>query len=154
MVALTIRENLSRGEIPPMPESQQPDAESQGFQLPPVGSIAWQDLTVSNAPEVRDFYCQVVGLTYTDHDMGDYNDYNINLPDGSQTVAGICHARGGNANVPPQWLVYIVVEDVAESARRCVELGGKMVDGPRDMDGQTFCVIQDPAGAVAALISG
>ena len=47
--------------------------------------------------------------------MGDYADYNINLPDGSSTVAGICHARGSNADVPPQWLVYIVVEDVARS---------------------------------------
>ena len=28
---------------------------------PRIGSIVWQDLTVPNAPEVRDFYCQVVG---------------------------------------------------------------------------------------------
>ena len=135
-----------------MTEPQQPAEEPQDFAMPPVGSIAWQDLTVPNAPEARDFYCQVVGWTYTDHDMGDYNDYNINLPDGSQTVAGICHARDGNANVPPHWLVYIVVADVAQSANKCVELGGKVIDGPREMGGQTFCVIQDPAGAVAALI--
>ena len=134
---------------PEMPNEQ----ENQGFQMPPVGSIAWQDLTVPNAPEIRDFYCQVVGWSYTDHDMGDYADYNINLPDGSSTVAGICHARGPNANVPPQWLVYIVVDDVARSAQRCVELGGQVVDGPREMGGQTFCVIRDPAGAVAALIN-
>jgi predicted enzyme related to lactoylglutathione lyase len=118
---------------------------------PKIGSIVWQDLTVSNAPEVRDFYCQVVGWTYTDHDMEDYNDFNINLPGTAETVAGICHARGTNANIPPQWLVYISVADVAESARRCEELGGKVIDGPRSMGGATFCVIQDPAGAVAAL---
>ncbi len=135
-----------------MTEPQQPADEPQGFELPPVGSVLWQDLTVPNAPEIRDFYCQVVGWTYTDHDMGDYADYNINLPDGSHTVAGICHARDSNANVPPQWLIYIVVENVDESVRRCVELGGKVVDGPREMGGQRFCVIQDPAGAVAALI--
>ena len=137
-----------------MTESRQPDAEHQDFELPPPGSIAWQDLTVPNAAAVRDFYCQVVGWTYTDHDMGDYADYNINLPDGSRTVAGICHAQGGNAGIPAQWLVYIVVEDVAQSVQRCIELGGKVIDGPRDMGGQSFCVIQDPAGAVAALIGG
>ena len=118
---------------------------------PRIGSIVWQDLTVSNAPEVRDFYCQVVGWTYTDHDMEEYNDFNINLPGTAETVAGICHARGTNANIPPQWLVYISVADVAESARRCEELGGKVIDGPRTMGGATFCVIQDPAGAIAAL---
>ena len=119
---------------------------------PKIGSIVWQDLTVPNAPEVRDFYCQVVGWTYTDHDMEEYNDYDINLPDTGQTVAGICHARGSNANVPPQWLVYISIADVAESALRCQELGGSVIDGPRTMGQWSFCVIQDPAGAVAALI--
>ena len=118
---------------------------------PKIGSIVWQDLTVSNAPEVRDFYCQAVGWTYTDHDMEEYNDFNINLPGTAETVAGICHARGTNANIPPQWLIYISVADVAESARRCEELGGKVIDGPRTMGGATFCVIQDPAGAIAAL---
>ena len=119
---------------------------------PKIGSIVWQDLTVPNAPEVRDFYCQVVGWTYADHDMEEYNDYDMNLPDTGQTVAGICHARGSNSNVPPQWLVYISVADVAESARRCQELGGSVIDGPRTMAQWSFCVIQDPAGAVAALI--
>ena len=125
---------------------------SPGFEMPPVGSIAWQNLTVANAAEVRDFYCQVVGWTYTDHDMGNYSDYNINRPHTSETVAGICHARDSNANVPPQWLVYISVADVTESAQRCLDLGGRVLDGPRSMGSQSFCVIQDPAGAMAALI--
>ena len=118
---------------------------------PRIGSIVWQDLIVPNASEVRDFYCQVVGWTYTDHDMEEYNDFNINLPGTAETIAGICHARGTNANIPPQWLVYISVADMAESARLCEELVGKVIDGPRPMGGATFCVIQDPAGAVAAL---
>ncbi len=121
-------------------------------ELPGPGSIVWQDLTVPDAPAVRDFYCQVVGWTYTGHDMGDYQDFNINHPETGQTVAGICHRQGSNANLPAQWLVYIVVADVAESTRRCLDLGGQVLDGPRTMDGQSFCVIQDPAGAVAALI--
>ena len=67
-------------------------------------------------------------------------------------VAGICHARGSNAGLPPQWLVYIQVASVAASARMCQDLGGKVLDGPRRMGAQDFCVIQDPAGAVAALM--
>ena len=135
-----------------MTEPQQPNDESPELELPPVGSIAWQDLTVANAAEVRDFYCQVVGWTYTDHDMGNYSDYNINRSDTGETVAGICHARDSNANLPPQWLVYISVADVAQSAQRCVDLGGRVLDGPRSMGSQSFCVIQDPSGAMAALI--
>ena len=121
---------------------------------PAVGSITWRDLTVPNAEEIRDFYGRVVGWESTEHDMGEYADFNINLPGSGQTVAGICHARGPNAKVPPQWLIYITVADVEESARRCVEGGGEVVDGPRSMGEYTFCVIRDPAGAACALISG
>lgn len=119
-----------------------------------VGTVTWRDLTVPNASEIRDFYCEVVGWKSTDHDMGDYADYVMTPPDGGEAAGGICHARGTNANVPPQWLIYITVEDVDASARRCVELGGKIMDGPRMMGRHNFCVIQDPAGAMAALITG
>ena len=84
--------------------------------------------------------------------MGDYNDFNMNAPDSGKTMAGICHARGFNAALPAQWLVYINVANVNESAQRVVELGGKIISGPKDMGGYgRCCVIQDPAGAVAAL---
>lgn len=120
---------------------------------PPIGAIVWQDLTVADAVGVRDFYRQVVGWNAEPQSMGDYDDYNMQQPADGRTVAGICHARGPNARIPPQWLVYIQVQDVQASARACVELGGKVLDGPRPMGGGQFCVIQDPAGAVAALIS-
>jgi predicted enzyme related to lactoylglutathione lyase len=68
-------------------------------------------------------------------------------------VGGICHARGSNSNLPPQWLIYVQVEDVARSAERCVELGGTVLDGPRSLGESRFCVIQDPAGAVMGLMS-
>lgn len=120
---------------------------------PAVGSITWRDFTVKDAEKVRDFYSKVVGWKSSPVDMGGYNDFNMNLPGSGETVAGICHARGPNAKLPAQWLIYITVEDVDESAKRCVELGGKIIDGPKPMGDNLYCVIQDPAGAVAALVS-
>ncbi|MCB0196740.1 MAG: VOC family protein [Anaerolineae bacterium] len=119
---------------------------------PKTGMIVWQDLTVDNAEEIKDFYSRVVGWQTTAQPMGDYDDFNISAPDDEAVIAGICHARESNANLPPQWLIYIAVDDVAASAQRCVELGGKIIDGPRLMGESNFCVIQDPAGAVVALI--
>ena len=117
-----------------------------------VGAIGWTDLTVSNAEEVRDFYSAVVGWKSSPVKMGDYSDFSMNLPASGDPVAGVCHARGTNANLPSQWLLYIVVEDVEKSAARCEELGGKVVAAPKGMGSQgRYCVIQDPAGAVAAL---
>ena len=67
-------------------------------------------------------------------------------------MAGVCHARGANADLPAQWMVYIVVETIDTSRKHCEELGGKLLTPVKDMGGQgRYCVIQDPAGAVAAL---
>lgn len=120
---------------------------------PQIGAVEWTDLTVVDAEYVKDFYCDVVGWASTDVSMGQYNDFNINLPDSNTTIAGICHARGTNSNLPPQWLVYVRVEDVTKSSEKCIELGGEVIDGPKKMGNGLFCVIKDPAGAVLALVS-
>lgn len=119
-----------------------------------LGAIVWRDLTVPDAASVRDFYSEVVGWDVKPHDMGDYEDYEMVAKGTGETVAGVCHARGTNANVPPHWMVYVTVADVEASATRCVELGGEVVDGPRPMGGQPFCIVKDPAGAVIGLIQG
>lgn len=118
---------------------------------PVIGSVVWRDLTVPNAEEVKNFYCEVVGWKANLHHSCD--DYNIHQADG-EVMAGICYAKGTNANVPPQWLLYVTVESVEKSAAKCVEMGGKILDGPRMMGTNLFCVIQDPAGAVMGLIEG
>lgn len=118
-----------------------------------IGTIEWCDLTVNNAPQIKDFYSDVVGWQSTPESMGDYEDFSITLPESSDTVAGICHARGSNSNLPAQWLMYVRVENVKTSAEKCIALGGEILDGPRVMCGNQFCVIKDPAGAVLALVS-
>jgi predicted enzyme related to lactoylglutathione lyase len=116
------------------------------------GRVVWQDLTVGDAEGVRDFYKQVVGWESTGEDMGGYEDHVMLAQGGDEGVAGICHARGVNSATPPQWLIYISVANLGVSIDRCLALGGKVIDGPRKMGATPFCVIQDPAGAVCALI--
>ena len=77
-----------------------------------VGKILWQDLTVPNAEEIRKFYQKIIGWDCLPEDMDGYNDFHMVLPSTGNSVAGICHARGVNADVPPVWLVYINVENV------------------------------------------
>ena len=120
---------------------------------PEIGSINWFDLTIENAEALRDFYSAVVGWTFSEVEMGGYQDFCMSLPEDGKTIAGICHARGLNASLPPQWLVYITVEDLDQSITKCKELGGIILSGPRDLGSYgRICVIRDPAGAVAALI--
>ena len=116
------------------------------------GKIVWLDLTVDNAEQVKDFYSHVVGWTATDLSMGDYKDYLIAPAPDEEPTAGICHSRGPNANMPPQWLTYVVVDNVDKCIDTCKALGGQLLDGPRMMGKSRCIVIQDPAGAVLALI--
>lgn len=118
---------------------------------PAIGGIEWCDLTVPNADNIQGFYADVVGWKTEPVSMGEYSDFNVNLPGTGDTVAGICHARGVNADLPPQWLIYVRVASVPASVERCLALGGKVVDGPKSMGDSEMCVIQDPAGAVMAL---
>ena len=121
---------------------------------PEIGSIAWTDLTIENAQEVRDFYARVVGWEASPVDMGDYSDFNMSSPGNGEVRAGICHSRGGNAGLPTQWMNYVIVADVDASCELCVELGGRVLAGPKEMGGYgRYSVIEDPAGAVMALFT-
>ncbi|MBC8425889.1 VOC family protein [bacterium] len=123
-----------------------------GNARPPVGAIGWLDLTVPDAGPVRDFYAGVVGWTPAPVPMDDYEDFAMLTADG-EPAAGVCHARGSNAGMPPQWLAYVTVENLEASMAKCRELGGEVVEGPRGLgDFGTFCVVKDPAGAVLAIV--
>jgi uncharacterized protein len=119
---------------------------------PAVGSIGWVDLTIPDAEGVRDFYAEVVGWQPEALDMGSYSDFLMKEPESDKPVTGVCHARGGNADLPPQWLVYFVVADLDASLAAVAQRGGKALSAIRSM-GPTarYALIQDPAGAVCML---
>lgn len=116
-----------------------------------VGKIGWIDITVDNASGLRDFYAEVTGWKPENVNMGEYRDFVMAMPGNGEPAAGICHSRGDNAELPAQWLIYIIVADVDDSAAECANRGGKVLLGPKPLSGGRFCVIEDPSGAVAAL---
>lgn len=116
-----------------------------------AGAITWTDLTVPEAEELAGFYADVVGWTSDPTSMGDYDDYTMVRPHDGEGVAGVCHARGTNSGIPAQWLLYVTVDDLDTSLKRCDALGGDIVRVPASLAGGRFAIIQDPAGAVMAL---
>ncbi len=83
-----------------------------------------------------------------------YADYNMCCDDGNP-AAGVCHARGVNLGLPPIWMIYLPVGDLAESIRRALEGGGKIIKTTRGADGEyAYAVVQDPVGACLALVPG
>jgi predicted enzyme related to lactoylglutathione lyase len=114
-------------------------------------AIGWHDLTIPDAAALRDFYASVMGWRPEPVNMGGYSDYNMVDPATGHPVAGICHSRGVNNGLPPQWLIYFVIDDIEASVARCTAEGGDIVSPVRSSGGSLYCVIRDPAGAVSAL---
>ena len=83
--------------------------------------------------------------------MGNYDDFLIKNPDDNEVIAGICHAKGVNKDLPAQWLMYITVENLDESLQTCKKLGGKVLGEKRKMGEEYYCLIKDPAGAFVML---
>jgi uncharacterized protein len=148
------------GIIPVVPAEALPpsDGAASPDMAAPVGRICWLDLTVSDASVTRDFYRQVVEWSVQEIEIEDggegYTDYNMLGEDGNP-AAGICHARGSNADLPPVWMIYMPVGDLAESLRRVEEEGGKVIKAMRGKDGEyMYAAIQDPVGVYLALMPG
>ena len=116
-----------------------------------IGAIGWMDLTVKDADATRDFYSSVVGWKTESISMGDYKDYCMLSPEDGIVRTGICNAKGENAGIPAQWIMYINVKNLDESINAVEQGGGKVVNGPRDMGESRFCIIEDPAGACVGL---
>lgn len=107
--------------------------------------VAWVDLTVEDATTSRDFWARVVGFDGAEPvEMGGYADFTLTRD--NRPVAGVCHRRGVNANLPPVWLVYFSVDDLPAALAEVQTHGGRVLErrGP-------MAVVADPSGAVAAL---
>ena len=117
-----------------------------------IGAVGWFDLTIPNADELRDFYSKVTGWRSEPLSMGEYNDYVMKTPETDRAVAGVCHARGTNKDLPPQWMIYINVKNIGDSIKTCESLGGSVLMDIKEMgEYGKYCFIKDPAGAVCAL---
>ena len=115
-----------------------------------IGEMAWLDLSVKNAEQVKGFYQEVIGWTAAPCSMGEYNDYTM-MSSSGEAVGGVCHAQGVNADLPPAWLPYFLVADIEKSTAQVVSQGGEMVSEIKSMGSDKYAVIKDPAGAVCAI---
>ena len=118
--------------------------------MPKRGSIGGLELTVQDAEATKDFYAAVCGWKPQPQYMGDYADFNMLDADGN-AVAGVCHARGANINLPRMWLPYVVVASLENAVAAAEESGGTVLEKRVESSGAGMAVVQDPAGACFAL---
>lgn len=111
------------------------------------GSFSWIELATTGQTAAKQFYNALFGWEPVDYPMGPDNVYTMFKIDGKDAAA--CFTIGPHeSSIPAHWQLYVAVESADDAAARAKQLGGKIVEGPFDV--QTFgrmAVLQDPTGA-------
>lgn len=122
-----------------------------------AGRIVWHDL-LTNTPEAsRTFYSELFGWEFEapgiDLGFGTERSYMIIRHDG-RIIGGMVdtNALGRKENIS-QWVTTMSVVDVDRAVSGVVDAGGKVLTAPVVLqDRGTLAVIEDPTGALFALI--
>ena len=129
-----------------------------------ISDMAWMDLSVPNAEQVKDFYQKVLGWQSEAVNMScggeAYADFAMRSKHGGSSkesstdnsfVTGVCHAKGANEDMPAVWLPYFLVTDIEVAVTRVKNEGGELVTKIKAMGEDKYVVIKDPSGAQCAL---
>lgn len=118
------------------------------------GVFSFNELITSDLESAKKFYGELFGWEFKETETIYGNSYLLAMI-GDKVVAGML-LREGNIpdDVALQWDTYVTVDDVDASARKVLEIGGKVMLPPTDISGVgRFCVITDPQGVGFNLIT-
>jgi predicted enzyme related to lactoylglutathione lyase len=114
------------------------------------GALCWNELYTTDIEAAQSFYSGVFGWEYQPFE---------NSPDPYFVIMNQGRGNGGirglaQPGMPPNWLVYLAVEDIDAALAKVGELGGSTMMGPIDIGIAKIGIVQDPQGAVFALYAG
>ena len=119
------------------------------------GSYGWCELNTRGVPGAAEFYGAVFGwtskLAETSTAEMPYTEWMLD----GQRLGGAVDMADSNmpAEVPPHWLVYFNVTNLAATVARVTELGGSVKLDAHDYPGGKFAIVADPAGATFGLMA-
>lgn len=106
-------------------------------------SLVWNELQTREVDAAIVFYNQVFGWTGRRSEPG-----YVGLAVDDRRQAGILPLDESRANIPSNWAVYFLVDDVAGTVQRARDLGAEIHVPETALDDQSsFAVIRDPQGA-------
>ena len=117
------------------------------------GEFCWNELITSDPDAAKKFYGELFGWETTDMDMGEmtYTMFRApGAPEGPEGMAGGM-MKSPMPEMPPFWLSYVVVTDVAATLEKAESLGATVVKGVTELPMGTFAVYTDPQGATFAI---
>ena len=123
------------------------------FDKHPAGNFVWFELSTNDQAAAKSFYTSLLGWEAQDMPMGPGMIYTILRLKGRDTAgASTMKAEDRQVGIPPNWLMYIAVENADAAVASALEHGGNPMSPAFDVPGVgRMAVIQDPAGAIFAV---
>jgi predicted enzyme related to lactoylglutathione lyase len=116
-----------------------------------VGRFSWHELMTSDYQKAFDFYSALFGWNRTTAmDMGGGNMYQL-FGQGEAQYGGMFNKMPGMESMPPFWLVYIHVDDVAKAVAIATKNGAFIQRERQEIPGGTIAILGDSTGAGFAL---
>jgi len=117
------------------------------------GSLCWVELGTTDGEAAKKFYTELFGWDSTDSPIGPGEVYTILKLDGKDVGALFKMPDAMTSQgIPPNWLSYVSVTNVNETAQKAKDAGATLMKEPFDvMTVGRMAVVQDPTGAVFAL---
>lgn len=116
------------------------------------GALAWNELYTNDVAAATAFYGGLFGWEASAATGGDGGEYTV-FSLGGQPACGMMAIRQEWGPVPPNWSIYLAVEDLERSLEYVKESGGKVLFAPMEVQGVgRFSMIQDPMGAYLSVM--
>jgi predicted enzyme related to lactoylglutathione lyase len=110
-------------------------------------TACWAELDTTDTESAGKFYTALFG--WGTKVGGDYTEFQV----AGRSIGGMMKIAKEWGDVPPNWLVYFSVDDCDAIAGKAQKLGAKTFMPPTDIEKVgRFAVLQDPQGAVFAII--
>ncbi len=114
---------------------------------PGTNTVGWFEIGTADVDAAKAFYGPLFGWSFTPDGA-----YTLITAPGAEGPSGGIFGTGGHA--PPYAVFVVRVADVAATAERAAELGGKIAVPPMTMDdGMVVAYLTDPDGSMFALFS-
>lgn len=116
------------------------------------GTPCWYELGTSDLDAAGSFYSGVLGWSVADSGMEGMTYHLANASDGVG-VAGMMSLAGQQGAPPPNWCIYVSVDDADAAAATVTERGGTLIVPPSDIPGTgRFALCTDPQGAAFGVL--
>lgn len=112
------------------------------------GAPCWADVSLPDLAAGRSFYGELFGWSFTDQGE-EFGHYTMATLDGKHVAALMGKM---DPAMPTAWSVFLATADVAKTAAKATEAGGRLVFGPDAVGDQgVVAAVMDPGGSLVGL---